>query len=188
MSSVIPFAKRKMLWATSMLLLISMSACQQSTKVVVADAPIDKAADEAAIRHVLDEISSTFNAGNYEGMFALYRDDVIVSSPGQPEIVGKDAWRKGLTALPAGVTLKMHFDTAELLVEGDMAYERGTFSIEAKDPKTEAFVPVVTARHEHIFRREADGSWKGWRLMENSADPKSALLGPPPPAAQTPGK
>jgi ketosteroid isomerase-like protein len=159
------------------LLLALLSACQPDVKVVVAD----KAADEKAIRHVLDEISNTFNAGNYEGMFALYRDDVVISSPGQPDIVGKDAWRKGLTALPAGVTMKMRFDTSELLVEGDMAYERGTFSIEAKDPNTDAFVPVVTARHVHIFRREADGNWKGWRLMENSADPKTALLPPAPP-------
>jgi uncharacterized protein (TIGR02246 family) len=159
------------------LVLAMLSACKPGAQVAVAD----KAADEAAIRHVLDEISSTFNAGDYEGMFALYRDDVIVSSPGQPEIVGKDAWRKGLTALPAGVTMKMRFDTTELLVEGDMAFERGTFSIEAKDPKTDAFVPVVTARHVHIFRREADGKWKGWRLMENSSDPATALLPPAPP-------
>ena len=141
----------------------------------------DKAADEAAIHHVLDEISSTFNAGNYDGMFALYRDDVVISSPGQPDIVGKDAWRKGLGALPADVKMQMRFDTQELLVDGDMAYERGTFLIEAKDPKTDAFVPVVKARHIHIFRREADGSWKGWRLFENSADPATALLAPPPP-------
>src|SRR4029077_4930097 len=113
--------------------------------------------DETAIRHVLDEISRTFDAGDYEGMFALYRDDVVISSPGQPDIVGKDAWRAGLGALPKGVSLKMHFDTKELLIDGDMAYERGTFAIQAKDPKSDAFVPVVTARHVHIFRREADG-------------------------------
>jgi len=29
-------------------------------------------------------------------------------------------------------------------------------------------------RHIHIFRRQPDGSWKGWRLMENSADPATA--------------
>ena len=174
------FARRMLVSTSCMVLMLSMSACQQGAQVVVRD----KATDEAAIRHVLDEISSTFNAGDYEAMFALYRDDVVISSPGQPDIVGKDAWRKGLSALPAGVTMKMHFDTSELLVEGDMAYERGTFAIEARDPKTDAFAPVVTARHVHIFRREADGQWKGWRLMENSSDPASALLQPPPP----PGK
>jgi ketosteroid isomerase-like protein len=93
--------------------------------------------------------------------------------------VGKPAWRAGLGALPKGVTLQMHFDTQELEISGDLAYERGTFAIEAKDPNTNAFVPVVKARHIHIFRRDSDGSWKGWRLFENSADPATALLPPP---------
>jgi ketosteroid isomerase-like protein len=169
--------KKQWMAMTGLVVMLAMSACEPKVKVVVAD----KAADEAAIHHVLDEISSTFNAGNYEGMFAQYRDDVVVSSPGQPDIVGKEAWRAGLSKLPAGVKMQMRFDTTELEVEGDMAFERGTFSIEAQDPKTSAFVPVVTARHVHIFRRDADGKWKGWRLMENSADPAAALLPPPPP-------
>jgi ketosteroid isomerase-like protein len=157
MSFVNPLAKRWMLSTACLVLLLSMSACKQGVQVVVAD----KAADEAAIRHVLDEVARTFNAGDYDGMFALYRDDVVVSAPGAPDIVGKPAWRDGLTALPAGVTLKMRFDTQELEIAGDLAYERGTYLIEAKDAETGAFAPLILGRHMHIFRREADGSWKG---------------------------
>jgi uncharacterized protein (TIGR02246 family) len=175
------FANRMMSSAGCLVLLVSMAACQPDVVVVTRDS----AADEAAIRHVLDEVASTFNSGDYEAMFALYRDDVVISSPGQPDIVGKEAWRAGLSALPAGVKMKMRFDTQELEIDGDMAYERGTFLIEMEDAATKAMVPVVTARHIHIFRREADGSWKGWRLMENSTDPKSALLAPPPTAEAT---
>jgi ketosteroid isomerase-like protein len=39
---------------------------------------------------------------------------------------------------------------------------------------------AVMGRHIHIFRRQADGSWKGWRLMENSET--SAPLVPSQPA------
>jgi ketosteroid isomerase-like protein len=162
--------------AGSLLLLLSVTACKQSVQIAVTD----KAADEAAIRHVLDEIVSTFNAGNYDGMFAQYSDDVVVSSPGQPDIVGKEAWRAGLGALPEGAVMKMRFDTQELELSGDLAFERGTFLLEAQDAKTSQFVPMIKARHVHIFRRDADGNWKGWRLMENSSDPATALLQPPP--------
>ena len=176
MTNVRCFAKRKSI-AGSLILLFLISACDQGpVKVVVGD----KATDEMAIRHVLDEISNTFNAGNYDGMFALYRDDVLVSAPGAPEIVGKDAWREELKSLPAGLTLKMRFDTRELEIDGDMAYERGTYLIEAKDPASGEFGPLMEGRHIHIFRREADGSWKGWRLMENSADPRTSPLSLPP--------
>ncbi len=173
MSFVNPSAKR---WLAGLVLLLAVSACKPTVQVVVAD----KATDEAAIRHVLDEVARTFNAGDYDGMFKLYRDDVVILSPGQPDIVGKQAWRTGLGALPKGVVMQMRFDTQELEIAGDLAYERGTFVIEAKDPKTDALAPVVKARHVHIFKREADGSWKGWRLIENSADPATALLPPPP--------
>jgi len=142
----------------------------------------DAAADEAAIRKSLDEIARAFNAGDYDAMYALYRDDVLVSAPGQPEIVGKAAWRAGLAQLPPNVALTMRFDTQELSVSGDLAYERGTFTMDMADKASGAKVGSVTNRHVHIFRRESDGRWLGWRLIENSAD------GPTPVPAAAPAK
>jgi ketosteroid isomerase-like protein len=140
----------------------------------------DRAADEAAIRKSLDEIARSFNAGNYDAMFAQYRDDVLVSAPGQPEIVGKAAWREGLAKLPANVDLRMRFDTQELDVSGDLGYERGTFTMDMLDKASGAKVGSITNRHVHIYRREPDGRWLGWRLIENSPDATPA--GPPAPA------
>jgi uncharacterized protein (TIGR02246 family) len=157
--------------------LLALSACGRAT------APAhDQAADATAIRHVLDEIASTFNAGDYDGMFALYADDVLVSAPGQPEIVGKDAWRAGLAKLPQGVTLRMRFDTQELEVSGDLGYERGTFTMDVFDKPGGTKLTSVTNRHVHVFKRSADGHWLGWRLMENSADapPLIPAAAPPP--------
>jgi ketosteroid isomerase-like protein len=152
---------------------LALVACQK---------PADtRAADEAAIRHVLDEVGKRFSAGDYPGMFALYSDDVVVSAPGAPDIVGKAAWQQGLDAnMPKGIKLNLRFDTQELEVSGDIGYERGTYAIEFVDPATHTAQPVVTGRHVHIFRRQPDGTWLGWRLMENSSDPATA---PKPPTA-----
>src|SRR3954468_2617392 len=87
----------------------------------------DAATDQAQIRAVLDQISGSFNAGDYDAMFAKYADDVVVVGPGQPELVGKAAWRAALAQLPKEVSLAMRFDTEELTVSGDLGYERGTF-------------------------------------------------------------
>ena len=152
-------------------LVLALTACQPRTSAPVANT----AADEAAIRKLLDDVASTFNAGNYDGMFALYRDDVVVSPPGAPDIVGKQAWRTTLdTTLPPNMAFKMRFDTQELEIAGDLAYERGTYRVETTDKATSAAGPVLGGRHIHIFKREADGSWKGWRLMENTAEPAVA--------------
>ena len=148
-------------------LLLALSACQPAVVVT----PADTAADEAAVRHVLDEIVRTFNAGEYEAMFALYEDEVRIFPPGAPEIVGKAAWRAALaTGLPADLRFRMRFDTEELIVAGDIAYERGTYHVEAAPVGSDQMEPAMSARHIHIFRRQADGQWKGWRLFESSSE------------------
>ena len=151
-------------------LLLALGGCKPAP--TAADT---RAADEAAIRHVLDEIGSRFSTGDYTGMLALYSDDVLVSPPGAAEIISKDAWRQEIeTTLPKGVKLQLRFDTQELDVSGDLAYERGTYAVEIVDPVTKAAQPVFSGRHIHLFKRQPDGSWLGWRLMENSADPATA--------------
>ena len=145
---------------TTLVIAVVLAACQPKVQVV------DTAADQAAVRKVLDEVSRTFDAGDYEAMLALYREDVIVSATGAPDTVGRDAWREGLKMLPPSVKLKLRFDTKELEIAGDLAYERGTFSVTAVDPAGGADQTVFDGRHIHMFKREADGSWKGWRLFE----------------------
>jgi ketosteroid isomerase-like protein len=53
-------------------------------------------------------------------------------------------------------------------LSGDLAYERGTFTMAMADKASGASIGSVTNRHVHLFRREADGRWLGWRLIENS--------------------
>jgi ketosteroid isomerase-like protein len=156
----------------SLILLLALAACQPAVNSPV----YTKAADEAAVRHVLDEIVRNFNAGNLDGMFALYRNDTVVSSPGAPDF-DKAVWRvridQSLDALPANTTLRMRFDTRELEVSGDLAYERGIFFTKSVDKVTGAALgeEEVAGLYIHIFKREVDGSWKGWRLMEAFVDP-----------------
>ena len=80
--------------------------------------------------------------------------------------------------LQAGIDLSYaSFDTVELEVAGDLAYERGSYAIGmATQPDAQ---PMIVGRHIHIFRRQADGSWKGWRLMENSEDPATSPVPSP---------
>ena len=122
----------------------------------------------AALCAVLNEIVRTFNAGDYDAMLALYEADTRVFPPAAPEIAGTDAWRTALaTSLPADLTLRMRFDTEELVVAGDIAYERGTYQVDAAPVGSDTMAPMISGRHIHIFRRQGDGQWKGWRLFEN---------------------
>jgi ketosteroid isomerase-like protein len=164
-------------------LLLGAAGCQSQTEASTAP---DLAADEAAIRAVLDGIATDFSDGKLEEMFSYYQDDVLISAPGAPDIIGKQAWRESIDAsLPQGMDMDMAFTTEELEISGDLAYERGTYAIKVTDPATPEQSMNIGGRHIHIFKRQPDGSWKGWRLMENSADPATSPLPPPaaPPAA-----
>ena len=154
-------------------ILLSGAGCRPADPVP--DPVPDPSVDEAAIRGVLDAIATDFNAGRIEDMLSRYQDDVIVSAPGAPDTHGRAAWRETLaTSLPAGVPMTLRFDTEEIAIDGSLAYERGTYVLEVAAPDGAAPPMKIGGRHIHIFRRQGDGSWKGWRLMENSADPATA--------------
>ena len=138
--------------------LLALSACQRGGAVTTPE-------DEAAVKKVLADIVSTFNAGDYDGMLAHYEDDVLVQSNIGPEIASKDAWREALkSSMPQGVKVQMAFDTSELKVAGDLAYERGVYTIQiaAEGPPQVVF----KGRYVHILKRDGQGTWKGWRLFE----------------------
>ena len=169
------FAARLLMGAALLL-----AACQPGGSVT-------SAADEAAVKKVLADIVTTFNAGDYDGMLANYEDDVLVQSSVGSEITSKNAWREALkTSMPPGVKLAMRFDTAELKVAGDLAYERGVYSIGMADASAQ--LPLFKGRYAHILKRNAGGVWKGWRLFEiiDQVPPGFAASAAPAAAAGTP--
>jgi ketosteroid isomerase-like protein len=66
------------------------------------------------------------------------------------------------------VNMQVSFDTKEVIVFGDLAYESGTFTVKSADKSSGQSLGEVTSRHIHIFQRQKDGKWKTWRMMTNS--------------------
>ncbi len=67
--------------------------------------------------------------------------------------------------------MKVAFSTEEVEVFGDLAYERGTYTLQVLDKTDGQVTQEIENRHVHIFRRQADGSWKTWRMIVNEATP-----------------
>ena len=159
-------------------ILLVLAACQPGGAST-------SAADEAAVKKVLADIVTTFNAGDYDGMLANYEDDVLVQASVGTEITSKEAWRQSLkTSMPPGVKLLMRFDTSELKVAGDLAYERGVYTIGMADAAAQP--PLFKGRYAHILKRDAKGAWKGWRLFEIIDQVPPGFVPPGAPAAATP--
>jgi uncharacterized protein (TIGR02246 family) len=164
-------------------LFLTLSACGGKPDVAAASGS-SKQADEAAIRALLGNIQSTFNAGNLDEFMPVFADDAVISSQGSPDVVGAPAIRAMYEAALNQMGIQVSFDTQELEVFGDVAYERGTFVLKLSEKGTGKALAEVQNRHIHMFRRQADGQWKTWRMFANSAEAIPA--GPPPGAPPAP--
>lgn len=140
-----------------------------------AASPAEVSAEEASARAFLDDVQKLFNEDGLDTFMEVFTDDAVISAAGSADAVGKPAIRKVYEDALAQNGLKVKFTTEELLVSGDLAYERGTYVIEVSSLEDGKVIANVTNRHIHILRKQADGSWKTWRMMTNSAAP----AGPP---------
>lgn len=129
------------------------------------------AADDAEIRAVLARIEEDVEAGDLEAMMTVFSDDAQILSQGMPDVVGKEAIHELYAGAMADADLHVDFDTREIEVFGDRAYERGNYTLRLTDKSTGDLLAEQHNRHIHIFRRNPDGEWQTWRMVTNSAKP-----------------
>src|SRR5262245_45101231 len=89
----------------------------------------DLAADKAKIAALLDQIEVVFAKGDIEGAMQAFTDDAIIFAENGGDIVGADAIRATYAGMMSAFDVELAFNTAEIAVSGDTAYEQGTFSI-----------------------------------------------------------
>jgi uncharacterized protein (TIGR02246 family) len=137
----------------------------------------DTAAGEAAIRAIDSTWFAAYNAGDVDGVAALYADDAVLNAPGAPAARGSAAVREAL-AKDIGNTSKGGFTltpspAADVGVSGDLAYIWNTFKVTDKSGGT-----VDAGKYLTVAARK-DGKWRIIRDIWNSDTP------PAPAAAAT---
>ena len=125
--------------------------------------------DEAAVRRTLADIEQRINQGD-TGFVNAFAPDAVIIAPSSPDIVGFDAIRTMYTDLMKQASMTVHFSTEEIRVAGDLAFERGTYTLRITDKTSGKVLQDVKNKHLHIFKRQPDGSWRTWRMMVNSAE------------------
>ena len=99
-------------------------------------APDTRAADEAAIRALNPAWFKAYNAGDINGIVALYAEDGVVNAPGTSAARGQAAVREFFTkdiaaSAAAGVTLNAG-SASDVGLSGDLGWEWGTFTVTDK--------------------------------------------------------
>jgi len=134
----------------------------------VQPAPDTRAADEAAIREAETAWSKLAGAGQTDAVMSYYSDDAVSLPPHAPLASGKDAIRKGVSALFAtpGFSIEWQPVKVEVARSGDLGYAQGTFQLTVSGPKGK---PVMDhGKFLTIWKKQADGTWKATMDTFNS--------------------
>jgi uncharacterized protein (TIGR02246 family) len=123
------------------------------------------------VRSFLTHVQESFNSGNLDEFMGVFTDDAMQISSNNPDTVGKGAIRAVYEAALTSNDIKVNFKTQEIEVAGDLAYERGTYTLHIASKADGKVLADIESRHMHIMRRQPDGTWKTWRMMTNSAAP-----------------
>ncbi len=112
------------------------------------------------LRQADEWYTATANAGDVDGLTALYAEDATRYSPSGESTTGIEAMRafaEGVAATP-GFNIKAQRLALEVAASGDMGYTLNLLELSVTGPDG---APVVQQlRDFHIWRKEADGAWR----------------------------
>ena len=135
------------------------------------DTHVSSEADVASVRAFLADAEKKFNTNDPDVFMPIFTDDAVIMGQGSADITGHDAIRAEYENALKQVGMELAFASGEVRVMGDLAYEQGTYTVKVSDKASHKVVQEIKNRHIHILRRQADGTWKTWRMMTNSAEP-----------------
>lgn len=113
-----------------------------------------------------------YQAGDWEGLRALYTDDAILMTQGQPKIEGADNIVAFLQRVPnAGGTVQFQFENEEVVA--DSSYANPAYGIvTAKYLMTISFPgrePIEVAGRSLLIYKWQQDQWLLWRDIDNLA-------------------
>ena len=126
--------------------------------------------DQEAISDFNRQYLEAINSGNAQALSDLTDDDMVTIEPNWKPIEGKDANDKANRQSLQLFKIKEDWTPLETVIDGDLAYQRGTFT-EAATPRSGGPTRVTRGNYLRIYRRGLDGAWRMTREMTSSDQP-----------------
>ena len=156
---------------SSILIFIAAAAC---TPPDAATPMVDTAADAAAVNAVREAEAAALSSGDVSS--AYLSEDAVLMPPDAPAVVGIDAIRTWATEFMAQVSsVSVNYTDTNVTVSGDWAIETyaGTMTL---TPAGGGDAMTQSVKGIHVYRREADGSWKMvYDVWNTDAPPPSPM-------------
>jgi ketosteroid isomerase-like protein len=131
--------------------------------------------DLAAITGFNERYLQSINEEDIATLSSLTTDGHIMLPPNREPVVGKSA----NDAMNGGAFERFDFSEtwtpAETVIDGDLAFQRGTFTTNAT-PKGDGDRLAVNGSFLRIYQRQPNGEWRMTRDMFNSSTPLTRSL------------
>ena len=121
---------------------------------------VETPSEEAAVPRpaVLDAFCAAFNAGDLDGLMALYEPDaIVIPQLGAEPVKGTSAIRSALEGFLA-LKGKVELETKHVVQHGDIALLRSAWRLKGTGPDGKT-VEMAHGSAE-VVRRQRDGSWR----------------------------
>lgn len=125
-------------------------------------------ADTAAVNKLRDDFTAAFNAGDAARAADLYAPDAVLMPQNQPAVTGREGIRSYMQGTFDKFTVNISIASDEMKFAGDWAFDRGTYKIKLT-PKPGGDAIEENNKYLVILQRQADGSWKVARDIDNSS-------------------
>lgn len=155
--------------AAALVLVASLTACETSR----AKRPTT-AQDEAAITEFNKRYLKAINDGDAATLASLTTPEHIMIAPGRPPIVGKEANDAANARVAQTSKIVETWAPIETFISGDLAYQRGTFTV-AATPRVGGTTRNVGGTFLRIYKRQPNGEWRMVRDMFNTDQPTAPL-------------
>lgn len=128
---------------------------------------------EAAVNNLREAYVKAQNAGDVDGLVALFSDDAVLMPANDPAATGKEAIRAWMETQHKQFTFELSVTQAEAVSAGHWAFTRGTYTMKAT-PKAGGAAFEDKGKYLNIVEHRPDGSWKLARHIWNNDAPRPA--------------
>jgi uncharacterized protein (TIGR02246 family) len=129
-------------------------------------------ADLAAIEDFNRRYVQAINDGDIDTLAALTTDDHLMITPNRPPLAGKAALVAAMTRAFEGTEIDETWTPVETVVDGDLAYQRGTYTVAARPKGSDAEMRTTSGSFLRIYRRQPNGEWRMTRDTFNTYPPE----------------
>lgn len=142
--------------------------CTLTVLATHAQESVSVEADLAAIEDFNRRYVQAINDGDIDTLAALTTDDHIMLTPNRPPLAGKAALVEAMTRAFGQTEIDETWTPVETVIDGDLAYQRGTYVVRARAKGGNDETRVTTGSFLRIYRRQPNGEWRMTRDVFNT--------------------